>query len=124
MTKDSVQPEEEQWGDLAEVVETAAQFRRLFPRNGFESLNTSQLQVLLAVAVWPDLTHGQLAECLAMEKNSVSQPLNELESAGLAAITVDPSDRRIKTSRLTPAGIRLAERYREVLTSTDSSLEP
>lgn len=119
MTKDSLHPTERQWDDLAEAVEVAARFRRYFPRDGFESLNTSQLQVLLAVAVWPDLTPGQIAECLEMEKSSVSAPLNELEAAGLTATTEDPSDRRSKTSRLTDTGEALTSRYRTLLLGTN-----
>lgn len=115
MAKDSLHTSGE-WEGLVEAVETAARFRRLFPRDEFESLNTSQLQVLLAVAAWPDLTPGQLAECLEMEKSSISQPLTQLEAAGLAKTTTNSSDRRSKTSRLTDAGAALVSKYgREVL---------
>lgn len=104
MTKDSFQWQSERWSDLAEAVETAARFRKYFPRDGLGGLTSGELQLLAAIAVWPNLTPGQLAVCLELEKNSVSKPLGELERAGLIVADTGAEDGRSKTISLTLAG--------------------
>jgi DNA-binding MarR family transcriptional regulator len=115
MAQDPVHGPSEDWSELAEAVETAARFRRLFPREGFEGLGPSELQMLLAVAAWPDLSHGEIAKCLAMEQSSVSEPLRNLLDLGLIASEVDPTDRRIKVVALLGAGEGLVSRYLDAL---------
>jgi len=92
-------------------VETAARFRRFFPREGFEELTSPELQILVTVAAWPDLTPGEVAECLSMEKNSASGPLRRLVELKLVSTTADGGDRRSKVLNLTAQGSRLVARF-------------
>lgn len=109
--KDPLHGDDQDWTSLADAVETAARFRRLFPRDGFDGLTSPELQVLVTVAAWPDLTPGQVAESLAMEKNSVSQPLRRLEELRLIRTSEDLEDRRSKAIHLTSKGSRLVARF-------------
>lgn len=102
--KDPVHKEIERWAELANAVEAAARARRVFPRGGIADLTSVELQVLAAIAVWPHLTPSQVAESLAMERNSVSKPLQELEAKGFIVSERDLEDGRTRTLALTPAG--------------------
>jgi DNA-binding MarR family transcriptional regulator len=124
MSQDSVHGSAGNWPEIAQAVETAARFRRLFPREGFEGLGPSELQVLLAVAAWPDLSHGELATCLALEKSSVSEPLRNLVSLGLVTAEALPTDRRSKVVSLSGAGEVLVSRYAETVRSRDGKKLP
>ena len=55
-------------------------------------------------------TLGQVAEVLAMDRSTVTANLKPLERRGLAAVAVDPDDRRGRRAALTDAGRNLLAR--------------
>lgn len=105
MSQDSLQTR------FAELVETAAKARRIFPYGGFENLTSTEIQALLSIAANPGRSPGDVADSLAMEKSSVSEPLASLESSGLVSSTPQPEDRRGRSLSLSPAGEALACRF-------------
>lgn len=103
-----------------EAIRAAAQYRRIFPYGGFESLDTAELQILLAVSVSSGTTPASLAEELSFERSSVSSPLSTLESSGLVELAEHPDDGRRKLAHTTPRGEALVGRF---LDSISGSLD-
>ncbi len=57
-----------------------------------------------------DMRQGELARCMGIEGPSLVRVLDQLGAAGLVQRADDPSDRRAKHVRITPAGQALMHR--------------
>lgn len=96
---------------LRELVEAPARTRRLYRRGGFEGLEPSVLQVLVALHRESDRTVGALAEELVLRQPTVSTALAVLQRRGLVAERDDPSDGRRRRQRITRSGRALVGRF-------------
>jgi DNA-binding MarR family transcriptional regulator len=74
-------------------------------------LKTSQLSLLRAVYFRPnrELTIGELAEILVMDRSTLGHNLRPLEREGLVALDRSKSDKRARIIRLTTKGRRKCE---------------
>jgi DNA-binding MarR family transcriptional regulator len=102
------------WSELASIVEVASQFHRTFPRRGLDGFTSSELQVVVTVGVWPGLTPSQVAECLHLERNSVSESLRKLGQAGLTESRTG-EDKRSRTLYLSGRGQMFVAKFAESL---------
>lgn len=73
-------------------------------------LTSGQFSLLNALNRPAPPTIGQVAAVLAMDRSTVTANLKPLERTGLAAVTVDPEDRRGRRASLTDAGRALLAR--------------
>jgi DNA-binding MarR family transcriptional regulator len=80
---------------------------RLLARRG---LGRVHHRILYCVARNPGIAIGHLGRVLGVSKQAVHPPLATLVEGGLVARTVDPTNRRVRTLRLTAAGARLEAR--------------
>jgi DNA-binding MarR family transcriptional regulator len=67
-------------------------------------------RVLFFIAQSPGLRVGELVAALAVSKQALHQPLQQLVRAGLVAAAPSPASGRVKLLRLTPAGAALEDR--------------
>jgi DNA-binding MarR family transcriptional regulator len=77
-----------------------------------EDLTPLEFAVLRYVDEEPGIDQSGLCERLAIDRNSTSLMVNQLESNGHLARRVDGDDRRARLLQLTPAGKRLHDRIR------------
>jgi len=124
MWQDSIQPADGRWTELARRVEVAAQFHRYFPRSGFQGLSPAELQILLAVTAWPKLTASEIADALALERNSISKPLGKLEDAELVSSARSSSDGRSRVLEASQAAVELVNRYLNDVSDPPHAAEP
>jgi DNA-binding MarR family transcriptional regulator len=86
----------------------------------FEDLGLSpRAHSVLATAMTGELTQGEIARTVGLDKTTMVVTLDELEAAGLAERRPSPNDRRARVIAVTPAGRRkvreaeaIAERVR------------
>lgn len=76
----------------------------MYPRGALHGLKPSDAQVLIALALTPRATVGELAERLALQPQSVSHALAALGDHGLVLPEVDVADSRRRRSTLTSEG--------------------
>lgn len=67
-------------------------------------LSIPQWRVIAALARYPDLSAGEVAERTAMDKVAVSRAVQGLLAGGRLTRAQDPGDRRRSILRLSPAG--------------------
>ncbi|HEX9371350.1 MAG TPA: MarR family transcriptional regulator [Roseiflexaceae bacterium] len=77
-------------------------------------LSMAQLKTLLALHTSGALPIGQIAETLGVGLPTASHLVDRLVQARLAVREEDPLDRRRTLAQLSPEGVELAERLREV----------
>ena len=70
----------------------------------WESLPMAQVELLLRLREQGAVRVGELAQSLRLAPNTVSNVVQQLVEAGLAARTPDPADRRASLVHLTDAG--------------------
>jgi len=92
-----------------ELVEAAARARRLYPRRGYKGLDTTSLQVLLALALadGTPCSSESIAARLALDPSTVSHAIASLCQRNLAARTASEADGRRRSNRITNSGLRL-----------------
>ena len=66
---------------------------------------------------------GTVADLLAMDRTTLTAALKPLERRGLAAVTVDPADKRGRLMTLTPAGRRLLARATPIWQRNHAEIE-
>jgi DNA-binding MarR family transcriptional regulator len=96
---------------VRELLTVGVMARRLFPRGGFEDLDTTRLQVLLALWTGGEMTVRQLTEALAVAPSQTSHAVSDLVARGLADQVSDPQDARLRRQSITAAGAALTKRY-------------
>ena len=104
---------EAQRASVKHMVRSAALARRLFPRGGFEGLDTTSLQVLLAVAVEPPpgCTVGDAAARLGLSPSTASAAVGNLGAQGFLLQAADAEDGRRALLAVTPEGLALVEAF-------------
>lgn len=95
------------------MVRSAALARRLFPRGGFDGVDTTGLQVLLAVAAVgaSGCTIGDAAARLALSPSTTSAAIEPLRERGLLSQGADPRDARRVILHITERGDALVESF-------------
>ena len=93
------------------MVRSAALARRLFPRGGFDGVDTTGLQVLLAVGAVGDCgcTVGDAADRLGLAASTASAALESLRERRLVSQTGDPKDGRRAILHATERGRALID---------------
>jgi DNA-binding IclR family transcriptional regulator len=88
------------------MVRSAALARRLFPRGGFEGVDTTGLQVLLGVLAAGEggCTIGDAAERLGLSPSTASAAVEPLRARKLLSQAVDPRDARRAILAVTERG--------------------
>jgi len=74
-----------------------------------QRLSVSEAHAVSELLSEPELTQGQLAERLALQKSTVSRLVGLLVERGWVERVSDDSDRRARRVNLTPSGRRVAE---------------
>ncbi|MEA2189743.1 MAG: Winged helix DNA-binding domain [Solirubrobacteraceae bacterium] len=103
------------------MVRSAAIARRLFPRGGFEGVDSTGLQVLLAVAAvgGSGCTVGDAADRLGLSPSTASAAIDPLRGRGLLSQATDPNDGRRAILHLTARGHALVDAF-----VTDRMVDP
>jgi DNA-binding MarR family transcriptional regulator len=98
---------------LESMVRSAALARRLFPRGGFDGLDTTGLQVLLAVAAAGEAgcTVGNAADRLGLSPSTASAALEPLRARDLLSQVIDPGDARRAILRVSERGRALIDAF-------------
>jgi DNA-binding MarR family transcriptional regulator len=106
---------------IRQLLATAVEARRAFPRGGFEGLEPNALQVLLALALRSEQSVGELAESLRLQHSTVSHALSELRQQNLATGRVSDQDGRRQVLQLTRRGKGLVDRFVAQAVAPDAS---
>jgi DNA-binding MarR family transcriptional regulator len=77
-------------------------------------LSMAQLKTLMTLYDAGELPIGQIAEALGVGQPTASHLVDRLVQGGLVLRTEDPLDRRRTLAELSPQGVELIERLREV----------
>lgn len=77
-------------------------------------LSMAQLKTLMTLYDAGELPIGQIAEALGVGQPTASHLVDRLVQGGLVVRTEDPLDRRRTLAELSPQGVELIERLREV----------
>lgn len=94
------------------MVRSAALARRLFPRGGFDGIDTTSLQVLLAVAAGDrGCTVGDAADRLGLAASTASAALEPLRERRLVSQAGDPKDGRRAILQATEHGRALIDAF-------------
>jgi len=95
------------------MIRSAALARRLFPRGGFDGIDTTGLQVLLAVAAAGDggCTVGDAAARLGLAASTASAALEPLRERRLVSQAGDPKDGRRAILQATAGGRALINAF-------------
>lgn len=93
------------------LLRLARDFRRAFPRHGFNRLEPAELQVLLLLTREPGLTVGGIARALPLARTSVSNALAALNERGYLFEVADRWDRRVRHQELTPGGATVVRAF-------------
>jgi len=103
----------DQPAQVQSMVRSAALARRLFPRGGFDGIDTTGLQVLLAVAAAGDggCTVGDAADRLGLAASTGSAALEPLRTRTLVSQTGDPKDKRRAILHVTGRGNALIDAF-------------
>jgi DNA-binding MarR family transcriptional regulator len=98
---------------LDAMVRSAALARRLFPRGGFDGVDTTGLQVLLAVAAvgGSGCTIGDAADRLGLSPSTGSAAVEPLRAQQLLSQSADPRDGRRAILLLTDRGHALVDAF-------------
>jgi DNA-binding MarR family transcriptional regulator len=96
---------------LRALVEVPAAARRLYGRGGFEGLEPSALQVLVALHLESDSTVADMVERLALAQPTVSLAVIALRERGLVVERPDPRDGRRRRQTITREGRAAARRF-------------
>jgi DNA-binding MarR family transcriptional regulator len=74
-------------------------------------IQSSQLSVLVAVAMFGErgARFGPLADCLLMDRTTLTRNVRPIERAGVIRVSRDASDARVRVVTLTKAGERTLE---------------
>lgn len=114
MAKDSIQNElspAEIAKRISLGIDELSTVREKFPRGGFRSLDTLQLQTLLAIMKLEQARPRQIADELNVDKSAVTEPLQVLKGKRLISIKRDPSDARGRVVSPRKAGRDLAKKW-------------
>jgi DNA-binding MarR family transcriptional regulator len=95
------------------MVRSAALARRLFPRGGFDGVDTTGLQVLLAIAAvgGSGCTIGDAADRLGLSPSTGSAAIEPLRAQQLLTQSADPQDGRRAILLLTERGRALVDAF-------------
>ncbi|HLI58574.1 MAG TPA: helix-turn-helix domain-containing protein [Solirubrobacteraceae bacterium] len=96
-------------------------YQRKGPGRGFGDLEANTLQVLIAVALFPDRTVGELAQRLALAQSTTSTAVGRLQKRGLVRTTDGLGVAQPRPQRVTRSGRALIGRFVREL---DSRLGP
>lgn len=98
---------------IEKLVDAAARSRRLYPRSGYRGLDTTSLQVLLALALADrePCSSEAIAERLVLDPSTVSHAIASLCERNLARRAVDRSDGRRRSNMITAKGTQLADDF-------------
>ncbi|MBK8294088.1 MAG: winged helix-turn-helix transcriptional regulator [Solirubrobacterales bacterium] len=116
MSQDFIQPNQRSGSGrwvIQEILENAAGSRELFPYGGFQGLDATEVQVLLASATTERTSLEAISVHLRLETSSASKAMAALELKGLITKAVDPSDKRRKFFRSTAKGRAVGRKYLE-----------
>lgn len=119
------------WRLMVQVAWIARQWRTLLDqRLRAIGQNTARMEALATIAFSPpESTQVEIANRIGLERATITRMFASLEEDGLVTRLSDPSDRRTKWIRLTPAGEAalaeilpiVAEMRSRLLDSTDAS---
>ena len=95
------------------MVRSAALARRLFPRGGFDGVDSTGLQVLLAVAAvgGSGCTIGDAADRLGLSPSTASAAVEPLRARNLLSQKTDPHDGRRAILAVTELGDALVTEF-------------
>ena len=106
---------------LRQLVFTAKDVRTAFEATLEQAGGSLGIWIVLnAVSDEGFISHRILATRAHVEGATITHHVDRAEQLGLVVREVDPSDRRVKRLRLTPAGIRL---HKKLLTEVDKLAE-
>nr|WP_300148213.1 MarR family transcriptional regulator [Propionicimonas sp.] len=99
---------------------------RLFERSIADALrplnlNPAYLPVVFMLADTGDACQTELAEALAVRQPTMAATLNRMERDGLVSHQQHPTDRRMRTYRLTPAAEGRLQELTELLANANAS---
>jgi len=101
----------EERGRLKAIVAAAAAYRSYFPYGGFETLDTTEIQVLVAIEAKEKSSPKDVAKSLGLDPTSISGPLSRMAERKLIKVTPDRNDARRRFLKLTAGGRRLVHSY-------------
>jgi DNA-binding MarR family transcriptional regulator len=78
--------------------------------------------VLSALAMTPNLTQGELAKALGLDKTTLMSQLDRLERMGLVVRRSDPRDRRARIPEITEAGNALRANVASACASIEAAV--
>jgi DNA-binding MarR family transcriptional regulator len=87
-----------------DLLQAAVVVRRAFPQGGFEGIDATGLQVLLALQLEPGRTASDLAHELSVQHTTASRALNALLRRRLVEQTADREDARLRRYTLSKQG--------------------
>jgi DNA-binding MarR family transcriptional regulator len=95
------------------MVRSAALARRLFPRGGFDGIDATALQMLLAVAAAGSggCSVGEAADRLGLSPSTASAALEPLRTRKLVTQVGDPTDARRAILHVAERGTALIEAF-------------
>lgn len=91
-----------------------------------EGINLTAEQFLVMDTLWNqgEMTQQNIAFIIQKDKNSVTQFIDNLEKKGLVQRVVDSSDRRVNKICLSPSGMEMKDRTKNVaITAINGILE-
>lgn len=100
--------------DALERVRGACRPRMAQDPEGGERVSAHQARLLALLDEEDPAMVGELAEHLGVTASTMSLTLGRLEAAGYVSRHRDPVDRRVRNVRLTPAGARARDAFREL----------
>lgn len=86
-------------------------------------LTNGQFSLMMSLNQPEPPTMGDVATLLAMDRTTLTAALKPLERRGLAAITVDPADKRNRRLQLTPTGRALLAKALPIWKRTHATLD-
>jgi DNA-binding MarR family transcriptional regulator len=96
---------------ISRGVDQIRAYRESFPRGGFRTLDSLEIQTLLAVVALEESRPQQVAEALSVDKSAVTAPLRVLKEKRLVSIRVARADSRGRLVTPRKAGRELATKW-------------
>ncbi len=86
-------------------------------------LRNTQRAILVTIARYGSATLSQLAESLVLDRSALGISIRPLEREGFVVVGIDPSDRRNRIAKLTPAGEHIIENTAQLWTVAQARFE-
>jgi DNA-binding MarR family transcriptional regulator len=97
--------------EIDRLLRLAHEYRRAFPRGGYQGLNPLCLQVLLILRRRREMSICDIATALHSARPTISNTIAHLTHQGFLIESGDEHDRRLRYQRLSALGIAVADAF-------------